>query len=94
MAKATWEDIVLAESDEGVVIEGNYYFPLHSVRKEYLKPSDKTSVCFWKGAARYYDIEVEGKHNPGAAWYYPEPNEAASQIKDHVAFWRGVKVEA
>ena len=93
MAKATWEDTVLAESDEGVVIEGNYYFPPESVRKAYLKPSDQTSVCFWKGTARYYDIEVEGKHNSGAAWYYPQPKEAAGEIKDHVAFWRGVKVE-
>ncbi len=93
MAKAIWEGAVIAESDEGVLVAGHYYFPPNSVRTEYLKPSDKTSVCFWKGTARYYDVEVAGKQNPGAAWYYPEPKEAAGQIKDHVAFWRGVKVE-
>ena len=93
MAKAIWEGSVLAESPRTVVVEGNHYFPPDSVHKEYLHPSSETSVCPWKGKASYYDVEVNGKTNPGAAWYYPEPKEAAKEIKDHVAFWRGVKVE-
>ena len=93
MAKATWEGSVLAESPRTVLVEGNHYFPPGSVDKKYLRPSSETSVCPWKGKASYYDVEVNGKTNPGAAWYYPEPKEAAKEIKDHVAFWRGVKVE-
>ena len=93
MAKATWEDAVLAESDQTVEVEGNQYFPLDAIRKEYFQPSNEHSVCPWKGTASYYDIDVNGKRNPGAAWYYPDPKPAAKQIKDHVAFWKGVKVE-
>ncbi len=93
MAKATWEGAVLAESNQTVEVEGNQYFPSNAVRSEYFQPSKEHSVCPWKGTASYYDIEVNGKRNPGAAWYYPDPKPAAKQIKDHVAFWKGVKVE-
>jgi len=93
MARAIWNSVVLAESDAGVVVEGNYYFPLESVRSEYFRPSESHTTCHWKGLASYYDIVVEGKINKDAAWYYPYPSEAAKPIRDHVAFWRGVKVE-
>ena len=93
MARATWEGIVLAESDDIVIVEGNKYFPSSAVRLEYFKPSGETSICPWKGTASYYDIEVNGKRNHAAAWYYPNPNPAASQIRGRVAFWRGVQVE-
>lgn len=93
MAKATWEGTVLAESNATVEVEGNQYFPPQSIKSEYLKPSDKHSTCPWKGQASYYHVEVNGKRNADAAWYYPEPKSAAQQIKDHVAFWKGVKVE-
>jgi uncharacterized protein (DUF427 family) len=94
MAKATWEGVILAESDSCVIVEGNHYFPPHAVEREYLRPSSTTTVCSWKGIAHYCDIEVNGKRNPDAAWYYPQPSDAAKQIKDHVAFWKGVRVEA
>lgn len=93
MARAVWEGAVIGESDACVVVEGNQYFPAEAVKKEYLRPSSTTTVCPWKGTAHYYDIEVNGKRNPNAAWYYPEPSAAAQQIKGRVAFWRGVKVE-
>jgi uncharacterized protein (DUF427 family) len=93
MAKATWEGAVLAESDDTVVVEGNQYFPPDAIQRDYFKPSSKTTVCPWKGVAHYYNVEVNGKTNPDAAWYYPEPKQAAQQIKDRVAFWKGVKVE-
>jgi uncharacterized protein (DUF427 family) len=93
MAKAIWEGVVLAESDQCVEIEGNQYFPPESIRQEYFKPSAAHTVCPWKGTASYYDLEVNTKPNPGAAWYYPEPKPAANQIKGYVAFWKGVKVE-
>jgi uncharacterized protein (DUF427 family) len=92
MAKAIWENAVLAESDQCVEVEGNQYFPLESVRKEFFHASASHTVCPWKGTASYYDIEVSGKRNPDAAWFYPEPKAAASQIKGYVAFWKGVKV--
>ena len=94
MAKAMWKDAVLAESDRTVVVEGNQYFPSDSVRSEYLRPSETHSVCPWKGTASYYHVEVNGEKNPDAAWYYPDPKPAAAEIKDHVAFWKGVRVEA
>ena len=94
MAKATWESAVLAESDDGVVVEGNYYFPPDSLNRDYFEANTNSSVCPWKGTAGYYDIVVDGKRNKDAAWYYAEPKDAAKQIKDHVAFWRGVKVES
>jgi uncharacterized protein (DUF427 family) len=93
MAKAIWEGIVLAESDQSVEVEGNQYFPPDTIKQEYFKPSAAQTVCPWKGTASYYDLEVNGKRNQGAAWYYPEPKPAANQIKGYVAFWKGVKVE-
>jgi len=90
--RAEWNGEVIAESDNTVVIESNHYFPLDSVRREYLQSSSTTTVCPWKGTAHYYSVVVEGKENRDAAWYYPSPKEAAAEIKDHVAFWRGVDV--
>ena len=94
MARAIWNGAVLAESDQTVVVEGNQYFPRESVRAEYLRPSKTHTVCSWKGTASYHDIEVNGQRNPDAAWFYPDPEAAAANIKDHVAFWKGVRVEA
>ena len=93
MAKAIWEGTVLAESDKTVEVEGNQYFPPETIKKDLFKPSSTHSVCPWKGTASYYDVEVNGKNNRDAAWYYPEPKDAAKQIKGYVAFWKGVKVE-
>lgn len=93
MAKAIWENTVLAESSRTIEIEGNQYFPPDAIKGEFLKPNSQHTTCPWKGLASYYDVEVNGKRNAGAAWYYPEPKAAASQIKDYVAFWKGVKVE-
>jgi uncharacterized protein (DUF427 family) len=92
MAKATWENTVLAESDRCVAVEGNQYFPPDSIRKEFFQPSATHTICPWKGTASYYDLQVNGKRNPDAAWYYPDPKSEAKQIKDYVAFWNGVKV--
>jgi uncharacterized protein (DUF427 family) len=94
MAKATWGGKVIAESNQSVEVEGNQYFPLDSVNKEFLKPSAHTSECPWKGTAHYYTLEVNGMQNANAAWFYPQPKPAAAEIKDHVAFWKGVRVEA
>jgi len=93
MPKAIWNGAVLAESDRTVVVEGNHYFPPESVRREHLKASDTHTVCPWKGTASYYHVEAGGQRNPDAAWYYPEPKDAARHIKDHVAFWKGIRVE-
>lgn len=93
MAKAIWENTVLAESDRTVEIEGNQYFPPEAIKREFLKPNDHHTTCPWKGLASYYDVEVNGKKNASAAWYYPEPKPAAKEIKDYVAFWRGIRVE-
>lgn len=92
MAKAIWKNTTLAESDTYEVVEGNIYFPPASIHKEYFKPSSYHTHCPWKGDASYYDIEVDGEVNKDAAWYYPETKEAANNIRDHVAFWRGVEV--
>jgi len=91
--KATWKGALLAESDETVVVEGNHYFPPGSVRREHLRESATHTRCPWKGEASYYDVTVGGEVNRDAAWFYPQPKDAARRIKDHVAFWRGVKVE-
>jgi uncharacterized protein (DUF427 family) len=91
--QAKWNGAVIADSDETVVVEGNQYFPVESVVAAALRPSDTHTTCHWKGLASYYDVVVDGKVNSDAAWYYPEPSEAASMIKDRVAFWHGVKVE-
>jgi len=93
MAKAMWEGAVLAQSTWTVEVEGNRYFPMDSMRAEYFRPSSDHAACPSKGTASNYDIEVGGKRNAGAARYYPEPKPAAQQIKGHVAFWKGVKVE-
>lgn len=93
MKKAIWNGQVIAESDKTVNIEGNAYFPEDSIKKEFFKSSDTSTVCHWKGTASYYTIEVDGKENPDAAWYYPEVSELAKAIKGHVAFWKGVKIE-
>ena len=91
--KATWQGAVLAESDETVVVEGNHYFPVESINREYFRESMRHTTCPWKGEASYYDVVVNGATNEGAAWFYPEPKQAASNIKGRVAFWRGVVVE-
>lgn len=90
--KAIWNGRVLAESDNTVMIEGNHYFPVDSVNKEYLENSNTHTTCPWKGVASYYNVNVDGKINKDAAWYYPEPSDAAKPIKDHIAFWKGVEV--
>ncbi len=92
--KATWNGAVLAESDKTIVIEGNHYFPLDSINRQYFQDSSTHTTCPWKGEASYYDVLVDGQVNKDAAWYYPEPKPAADEIKGRVAFWRGVKVEA
>lgn len=94
MAKAIWKGTVIAESKKTQTVEGNYYFPPESVHPEYLKPSKTHTECPWKGTASYYQIEVNGEKNPDAAWYYPDPFPAAAQIKNYVAFWKGVRIEA
>ncbi|NJN85409.1 MAG: DUF427 domain-containing protein [Leptolyngbyaceae cyanobacterium SL_7_1] len=94
MPRAIWKGAVLAESNNCVVVEGNQYFPPDSIKAEYFKPSDTHTTCPWKGVASYYDIEVNGEVNKDSAWYYPTPKDAAKNIENHVAFWRGVLVEA
>lgn len=92
MAKATWQGETLAESDDFEVVEGNVYFPPEALAKQFFEPSEHQSVCPWKGVASYYHIVVDGKRNENAAWFYPDPKAAASNIKDRVAFWKGVSV--
>lgn len=92
--KAVWNGAVLAESDDTIVVEGNHYFPPDSLKREFFAQGDRQTVCFWKGKASYFDVEVDGKVNKDAAWYYPSPSPAAKQIRNHVAFWRDVKVTA
>ncbi len=91
--KAIWNDTVIAESDETIVVEMNHYFPPSSVKEEFLHKSDHHTTCPWKGLASYYDVVVNGQANRNAAWYYPEPKPDAEMIKGYVAFWKGVKVE-
>jgi uncharacterized protein (DUF427 family) len=90
--KAIWNDRVIANSQDTVIVEGNHYFPLAAVEAAFLEPSSHTSVCPWKGTAQYYSLNVDGERNVNAAWYYAEPKEAAHQIKGRVAFWKGVRV--
>ena len=92
MAKAIWNDEIIAESDDIEVVEGNKYFPLASVRSELLEPSDMHSSCHWKGEANYFTLVVQGERNVDAAWYYPEPLKGAEMVADRVAFWKGVTV--
>ena len=94
MAKATWKGAVIAESDRTQVVEGNHYFSPDAVVASHLRKSDTHTVCSWKGTASYHSIEVDGQTNADALWYYPEPKDAAKEITDRVAFWRGVQVEA
>jgi len=90
--KAMWNGVVLAESDSTVIVEGNHYFPPTSIKTGHFKPSDTKTVCGWKGTASYYTIEAGEQRNPDAAWYYPEPKDAAKQIAGYIAFWKGVTV--
>lgn len=87
-----WNGKVIAESEKTEVMEGNHYFPVDTIKSEFFEKSPESSVCHWKGVASYYDIVVDGEVNRGGAWYYPDPKDAASRIKGHVAFWRGVEV--
>lgn len=90
--KAIWNGKTIAESNDTVVVENNHYFPKESVKPEYLADSQTHTTCPWKGLASYYSLTVDGKTNTDAAWYYPDPKPAASQIKDRVAFWKGVTI--
>ena len=92
MVKAMWNGVTIAESDDTVVVEGNHYFPRTSVAAGVLTDSATTSVCPWKGTANYHSVSAGGAENRDAAWYYPEPKTAAAEIKDRIAFWKGVKV--
>ncbi len=92
MIKAIWNDVVIAESDDTVVVEGNHYFPLSAIKQGVLSPSKTTSFCSWKGTANYYSVQAGGKENKDAAWYYATPSAKAASIRDRVAFWKGVKV--
>ncbi|NQV51082.1 MAG: DUF427 domain-containing protein [Candidatus Marinimicrobia bacterium] len=90
--KALWNDKVIAESNDTIIIEGNHYFPVDSVKAEFLKDSKTHTICHWKGTASYYTIDVDGKSNTDAAWFYPTPSDAAMPIQDRIAFWRGVEI--
>ncbi|MBF6556256.1 MAG: DUF427 domain-containing protein [Acidimicrobiales bacterium] len=91
--RATWNGVVVAESDHTVVVEGNHYFPVGDVREQYFDSSERHTICPWKGQASYRSVVVDGRRNQDAAWFYPTPKEAAKEITDRVAFWRGVTVE-
>ena len=93
MAKAVWNGEVIAESDDLVRIEGNYYFPKDSIKKEFFSESNTQTVCPWKGTASYFNVEVDGQTNADAAWYYPDPKDPAKEITERVAFWKGVEVK-
>ena len=93
MAKAIWQGQVIAESNDFELVEGNVYFPQGSIKEEFLEPSEHHSVCPWKGTASYHHVVVHGDRNDNAAWFYPEPKDAAANIKNHIAFWKGVTVE-
>jgi uncharacterized protein (DUF427 family) len=90
--KAIWENVILAESNATIVVEGNHYFPFDSINKHYFKDSNTQTTCPWKGLASYYNIVVDGKVNQDAAWYYPDPKPAARNIKNYISFWKGVEV--
>jgi uncharacterized protein (DUF427 family) len=91
--KAIWNDQIIAESEETVVVEGNHYFPPSSINKEFYKETETHTMCPWKGTSSYYSLHVNGEENKDAAWYYPEVSELAKNIKGYVAFWKGIKVE-
>ncbi len=90
--KAIWNGKVVAESDETIVVEGNHYFPADSINKDYFEPTETSTVCGWKGTASYYTLNVDGEKNADAAWYYPKAKDAAKEIENYVAFWKGVEV--
>lgn len=90
--RAIWNDAVIAESDDTIIIEGNHYFPADSIKQEHFSPSDTQTVCPWKGLADYYNVIVDGNINSDAAWYYPQPKPEAANIAGYVAFWKGVEV--
>lgn len=90
--KAIWNGHTIAESNDTVVVEGNHYFPRESLVDQYFQNSSATSFCPWKGQASYFDIQVDGQNNPGAAWTYTDPKSAAAEIKNRVAFWKGVEI--
>jgi uncharacterized protein (DUF427 family) len=92
MSKAIWNDVVIADSEETIVVEGNHYFPIESVDERYLVESGTHTLCPWKGLASYYSLEVDGRRNQDAAWYYPRPSPLARKIKGRVAFWHGVEI--
>ena len=92
--KAIWNGVVVAESDDTVVVEGNHYFPAAALKQEYVVGSNHRTMCSWKGEASYHSLLVNGEMNTDAAWYYPEPKNEADSIKDRVAFWKGVKIES
>lgn len=92
MATATWNGVTIAESPDTILVEGNHYFPRESVNDACVSASDHTSVCGWKGTARYLDVVAGNETNANAAWYYPEPKSAAAEIAGRVAFWKGVEV--
>ena len=93
MPRALWNETVVAESQDTQIVDGNHYFPPDSLTREYFRESDAQTVCSWKGTASYFDLVVDGQVNEQAAWYYPEPKSAAANIKGHIAFWKGVRVE-
>ena len=92
MIEARWNGVLIASSDDTVVVEGNHYFPVDAVDAALLRPSSTTTICPWKGTARYHSLHVNGADNPDAAWYYPDPKPQAEQIRDRLAFWKGVTV--
>jgi len=94
MARAIWQGTVIAESDDTEIVDGNHYFPPQSIVQDCFESSSHTTVCGWKGTASYYDVVVGEQRNAQAAWYYPEPKDAAKQIRGYIAFWKGVKVES
>jgi uncharacterized protein (DUF427 family) len=94
MKKAIWNNVIIAETNDTIIVEGNHYFPESSLIQKYFKPSETHTTCGWKGVASYYSLVVDGKENKDAAWFYPEPKDAAKNIKNCVAFWKGVEVTA
>jgi uncharacterized protein (DUF427 family) len=90
--KAFCNNLVIAQPDDTIMIDGNHYFPAESLRRDFVEESDRTSRCFWKGTANYYTLRVDGKTNEDAVWYYPDPKPAASEIRGRIAFWNGVQV--
>ncbi|WP_151478532.1 DUF427 domain-containing protein [Streptomyces albicerus] len=93
MLRAVWNGTVIAEAPRTVIVQGNHYFPPEALHREYFTETRSRSLCFWKGLARYYTVMVDGRTNRNAAWYYPHPSPLARRIKNHVAFWQGVRIE-